>query len=206
VKRALQGMGSWVVRVASGTEVPDAASGFRALNAEAALRINVLTRFSYTLETIIQAGKKGLRVAHVPVAVHAPTRRSRLVKNNWHYIWRQAATILRIYTLYEPMRTFFWLAIPFLAAGIFLLLRFLYFFITDQTYAGRHVQSVVFGGTALTLGFLILLFGVLADVTAMNRQLTEEMLYRQRRQEYEARKMAVAERPKGSNTPVEVVT
>jgi len=184
-KKLLQKMGSWGVRVASGTSVPDAASGFRAINRECALRLLVLTRFSYTLETIIQAGKKGLRVGHVPIWVNPPTRPSRLVRNNWHYIWQQTATILRIYALYEPMRTFTYLSLPFLLVGFFLIGRFLFFYITGQTYMGRHVQSVVIGGTGVTVGFLIILFGILADISALNRQVLEEMFYRQRKQDLE---------------------
>jgi glycosyltransferase involved in cell wall biosynthesis len=194
VKRRLQQLGSWVVRAASGTSVPDATSGFRALSREAALRLIVLTRFSYTLDTLIQAGKKGLRVCHVPIQVNAPTRESRLFRSNWSYIKRQTATIVRIYALYEPLRTFFLLALPFLLAGSFLIARFLWFYITGQTDMGRHVQSVVIGGTLLTLGFLIFLFGVLADLTAMNRQLVEETLYRQRKQEVDAARLAAAGR------------
>lgn len=185
-KRVLQRLGSWVVRMTSGTSVPDATSGFRALSRETALRLNVLTTFSYTLETIIQAGKKGLRVHHTPVAVNPPTRRSRLVRNNWHYIFRQAATILRIYTLYEPFKSFGALALPFLLAGVFLISRFFFFYATGQTYMGRHVQSVVIGGTSLTLGFLIVLFGILAEISAMNRRLIEETLYRLRRSDSQA--------------------
>ncbi len=184
-KKLLQKMGSWVVRMASGTSIPDAASGFRAMNRECALRLLVLTRFSYTLETIIQAGKKGLRVGHVPIRVNPPTRPSRLVKSNWHYIWQQAATILRIYALYEPMRTFTYLSLPFLLAGFFLIGRFLLFYVTGQTFMGRHIQSVVIGGTGVTIGFLIILFGILADISALNRQVLEEMLYRQRKRDLE---------------------
>ena len=182
-KRFLQGLGSWVVRQASGTQVPDATSGFRAFSREAALRLIVLTRYTYTAELIIQAGKKNLRIAHIPVAVNDPLRESRLLKNNWTFVKRQAATILRIYALYEPLRSFCYLALPFLLTGTFLIGRFLYFYMTNQTYAGRHIQSVVIGGTLLTVGFFISLFGVMADITAMNRQILEEVLYRQRKRE-----------------------
>jgi glycosyltransferase involved in cell wall biosynthesis len=184
-KRLLQWVGSWVVRVASGTEIPDATSGFRAISREAALRQIVLTRFSYTLETIIQAGKKGLRVAHVPIAVNPTLRASRLVKNNWNFVLRQAATILRIYMLYEPLRAFLFLAAPSLLAGIFLLARFFYFYLTLQTAAGRHIQSVFIGGTLLIVGFLIVVVGILADISATQRALLEEILYRQRKAELE---------------------
>lgn len=186
LKKLLQQWGSWVVRAASGTDVPDATSGFRALNREAALRLTILTRYSYTLETIIQAGKKGLRVTHAPIEVNPPTRESRLVRSTWSYVRRQAMTILRIYILYEPLRSFSLLAAPFLLAGLLLLLRFFYLYLTEQTYMGRHVQSVVVGSMLVTVGFLIVLFGVLADVNATNRYLLEELLYRQRKQEVDA--------------------
>ena len=185
-KRWLQRLGSWVVRLASGTQVPDAASGFRAFSREAALRLTGFTRYSYTLETIIQAGKKGLRVISVPIGVNDPTRESRLVKSTWSYIKQQAATILRLYVLYEPLRTFLFLALPFLGIGSIWVGRFFWLYFTGQTAAGRHIQSVVLGGTALTLGLLIFLFGVIADITAANRFLLEELLYRQRRAEIES--------------------
>jgi glycosyltransferase involved in cell wall biosynthesis len=182
-KRLLQRLGSWVVRVASGTTVPDATSGFRAISREAALRQIVLTRFSYTLETLIQAGKKGLRVTHLPIVVNPPRRQSRLVKSNWDFVMRQATTILRIYMLYEPLRTFLALATPSLLAGIFLLARFLYFYFTLQTDVGRHLQSLLIGGTLLIVGFLIVVVGILAEISATQRALLEELLYRQRKSE-----------------------
>ncbi|MCC6457422.1 MAG: glycosyltransferase family 2 protein [Caldilineaceae bacterium] len=184
-KRLLQWVGSWVVRLASGTQVPDATSGFRALSREAALRQIVLTRFSYTLETIIQAGKKGLRVAHLPIMVNPTPRQSRLHKGNWNFVQRQAAIILRIYMLYEPLRTFLLLATPMLLAGVFLLARFLYFYFTLQTASGRHIQSVLIGGTLIIVGFLIVVVGILADISATQRALLEELLYRQRKAELE---------------------
>ncbi|MCI0395005.1 MAG: glycosyltransferase family 2 protein, partial [Chloroflexi bacterium] len=106
LKKGLQGVGSWMVRTVSGTDVPDAPSGFRAYSREAALRLNILTNYSYTLETIIQAGKMGLTVLSVPVATNSPTRPSRLQRNTWHFIKAQAGTILRLYAFYEPLRTF----------------------------------------------------------------------------------------------------
>jgi glycosyltransferase involved in cell wall biosynthesis len=182
-KKALQWWGSWVVRMVSGTQVPDATSGFRAYSREAALRLTVLTRYTYTLETIIQAGKKGLAISHVPVRVNGPLRESRLIKSNWAYVKRSAATILRLYTLYEPFRTFIFLSLPFLGMGIVLLARFGYLYLSHQTGIGRHVQSVVVGGTALTLGFLLIILGIIADLIATNRVLIEETLYRTRRHE-----------------------
>lgn len=186
VKRVLQRWGSWVVRVASDTDVPDATSGFRAFSREAALRLIVLTRYTYTLETIIQAGKKGLAIVSVPVEVNDPTRESRLMRSTWSYIKRSAATIIRLYTFYEPLRSFSLLAVPFIFSGLILLVRFFYFFLfTAQAGVGRLSQSVTIGGTLLTVGFLIFLFGVLADISSTQRSLMEEILYRQRKRELE---------------------
>jgi glycosyltransferase involved in cell wall biosynthesis len=185
LKRVLQQWGSWVVRQVSGIDVPDATSGFRAYSREAALRMSLLTRYTYTLETIIQAGKKGLRVTHVPITPNQPTRASRLIKSNWSYIRRSAATILRLYAFYEPLRTFFYLSLPFVLVGLGAILRFLYLYATDQTGIGRHVQSLTIGGTVLTLGFLLFIFGVIADLTAANRLLIEETMYRIKRMEFD---------------------
>jgi glycosyltransferase involved in cell wall biosynthesis len=187
LKRILQKWGSWVVRLASGTNVPDAASGFRAFTRDAALRLNVVTRYTYTLETIIQAGKKGLIIAHVPVEVNDPLRRSRLIRSTWNYLKQSAATILRLYAFYEPLRSFTYLAFPFFATGLFLLVRFFYYYLQFQSAGesgvGRLAQSVTIAGTLLTVGFLIFLFGVLADIGSTQRHLLEEILYRQRKRE-----------------------
>jgi glycosyltransferase involved in cell wall biosynthesis len=183
LKKRLQRWGSWVVRLASGIQVPDATSGFRAYSREAALRLSVLTRYTYTLETIIQAGKKGLYVTYVPVQINQPTRDSRLIKSNWSYVKHSAATILRLYAYYEPLRTFSYISLPFVVVGIFALVRFLYFYATGQTGVGRHVQSLVVGGTLITIGFLLFILGVIADLIAANRMLIEETMYRIKRME-----------------------
>ena len=185
-KRLLQNLGSWVVRLASSTNVPDAASGFRALNRQAAMRLNILTRYTYTLETIIQAGKKGLIVASVPITTNLPTRESRLLKSNWNYVKRSAATILRIYTFYEPLRTFSFLSFPFFLSGALLLGRFFFFFfIGSLTSIGRYVQSVTVGSTLIIIGLLIFMLGVIADLISANRLLIEETLYKIKRMELE---------------------
>ena len=176
-KKVAQSLGSLVVRMVSNTEVPDAPSGLRALSRQAALRLNILTRYTYTLETIVQAGKKNLVIAYIPITTGPKTRESRLVHGTWSYVRKSGATLLRLYALYEPLRTLFYVSIPFLMVGSGLLLRFLYFYVTQQSGIGRYVQSVVIGGTLLMLGFLIFLFGVLADLVAVNRQLLEENLY-----------------------------
>jgi len=183
LKRLLQAFGSWVVRQASGTTVPDATSGFRAFSREAALRLNLFTRYTYTLETIIQAGKKGLRVTHIPIQTNPYTRPSRLLRNNWDYVKRSIATIVRLYAIYEPLKTFSWLSLPLFIVGLALIGRYIFLYITDQSGIARNVQSVVLGGTSLSLGFFVFLFGLLADLVATNRALLEETLYRIRRAE-----------------------
>jgi glycosyltransferase involved in cell wall biosynthesis len=185
-KRLLQGLGTWVVQLTSGTAVRDAPSGFRAYSKEAALRLNVISTFSYTVETVIQAGKKYLTIAHVPIEIHPVSRRSRLMHGMWDFVKRQGSTIIRTYVLYEPLRTFSYIAFPFGAIGLVLLSRFLFFYLQNpgQTQ-GRYLQSVIIGGALLLLGFLIFLFGILADLVAGTRRLTEETLYHIRKLEIE---------------------
>lgn len=178
VKKLLSSWGSWVVRKASGTLVADAPSGFRAYSREAALRLNILTNYTYTLETIIQSGKKGLKIVSVPIEVNPKSRESRLIKNNWSYLKHSASTILRLYAFYEPLRTFLYLSAPFFLTGSLLLFRFMYYYIIGQRGVGRFMQSLFIGGISLLIGVLIAILGILADISATNRQLTEEMLYR----------------------------
>lgn len=186
MKRMLQIVGTWVVRQTSGTQVRDAPSGFRAYSKEAALRLNVISHYSYTLETVIQAGKKDLVITHTPVEVHLVTRPSRLMRSTWQFIKLQGATILRTYAMYEPLKTFFYLALPFGLIGIFLLGRFLVSYLqAPGATQGRYLQSVIMGGSFLLLGFVIFLFGLIADLVAGNRRLTEETLYRVRKLELE---------------------
>jgi glycosyltransferase involved in cell wall biosynthesis len=202
-KKRLQEWGSWIVRTISGTDVPDTTSGFRAYSRDAALRLNVLSQFSYTLETIIQAGKMGLTVTSVPVPTNPPTRPSRLQRSMWHFIKAQAGTILRVYAFYEPLRTFTYLASPFLLAGLLLLGRFLYFYAINVRGVGRFSQSVSIGVGLFLAGVFIALFGIQADIAARHRQLTQEMLYRLKKMEFAQSEQA--NRPKndeaGSNHP-----
>ena len=178
-KRWLQRLGSWVVRKVSGTDVPDATSGFRALSREAALRMNVVTEFTYTLETIIQAGKQRLALAHVPVMTNPETRPSRLFSTTWDYLKRSAASIIRIYTHYEPLKTFSVLGLVFFGAGMLIGLRFIY----DYWFGvglGK-VQSLILAAVLLIVGVQVMLIGLIGDTIAANRRLTEEILYLQRR-------------------------
>ena len=185
VKKLLQLWGSWVVRQASETNVPDTTSGFRAYNREAALRLNVVSRFSYTLETIIQAGKSDIAVAHVPIRTNPRTRESRLFRSTFQYVFRSVETILRVYALYEPLRIFLWLAsVPALAA-LALFARFAWFAFTQPGPTG-HIQSLVIAAALLLLAFQLVALGVLADLLRGNRVLSERTLQRVRRLELEA--------------------
>jgi glycosyltransferase involved in cell wall biosynthesis len=183
LKKFLQSMGSWLVRTVSETDVPDAPSGFRAYSRDAALRLNILTRYSYTLETIIQAGKQGLRIVSIPVITNPPRRPSRLQRSTWHFIKAQAGTIVRLYAFYEPLRTFIYLALPFLISGLVLLARFGINYLMGGI--GRFAQSVSIGVGLILVGLIIALFGIQADIASKHRQLTQEVLYRLKKAELE---------------------
>ncbi len=183
MKKRLQKLGSWVVRKVSGTSIPDATSGFRAFSREAALRLNIVTTYSYTLETIIQAGKKGLATASVPIRTNRVDRPSRLFRSTWGFIQNQAATILRIYVMYEPLKTFTWLsALPFLIATV-LGLRFLGYYLFVYEGGAGHVQSLIVMAVMFMLSFLLFVLGVLADLIYGSRRLVEDALYRSRKLE-----------------------
>jgi glycosyltransferase involved in cell wall biosynthesis len=181
-KRWLQRTGSLVVRWASHTSVPDATSGFRALSREAALRLEVFSTYTYTLETIIQAGRKGLTVASVPVTTNEIRRRSRLIQSLPGYVARSAVTILRVFLMYDALRVFLVLGtIPFVV-GLVLVGRFLFFYmIGDGT---GHIQSLIVASILVVLGFLTFLLGLLGDLIAKNRHLSEETNYRLKKIEY----------------------
>jgi glycosyltransferase involved in cell wall biosynthesis len=187
LKRQLQGLGSWVVRKVSGTRVPDVTSGFRALNREAALHINIVTEFTYTLESIIQAGKKKLAVAHLPIAARE-TRPSRLFSSSWEYVKRSVAAILRIYAMYEPFKVFLLLGSVLFLAGFALGVRYAYFWWLGDIRG--HLQSAILSVLLVILGFQTLQWGVMADLIASNRKLLEDLLYR-------VRKMELGDKPGG---------
>jgi len=186
-KRQLQRLGSWVVRQVSGTSVPDTTSGFRAYTREAALRVTIVSEFSYTLESIIQAGKKRMAIAHVPVETNARTRDSRLFDSIFGYIKRSAATIVRIYAMYEPLKVFTYIGLFVFGLGLIPALRFLYLYVTDYTARGAYVQSLIFSAVLMIVGFQVLLIGLLADVISANRKLLEDLLYRVRKLEIPGR-------------------
>ncbi len=177
-KKRLQRLGSWVVRQASGTEVPDVTSGFRAYSREAALQVNVVSNFTYTLETVIQAGKGRLAVSHVSVGTNASIRDSRLFASKRQYIRRSATTITRIYAMYEPMRVFMVLASLSAAVALVLFGRFGWFFLTGD--GSGHVQSLIVGAVASIFALQLFMLGVIADLLRVNRVIGERTLRRVR--------------------------
>ncbi len=177
-RKRLQALGSWVVRQVSGTEVPDTTSGFRAYTREAALRMTIVSDFWYTLESIIQAGKKRMAIAHVPIRTNARVRESRLFDNAWTYIKQSGATIVRIYAMYEPLKVFTYIGSALAVAGLGISVRFLYYYFTGTGYG--HLQSLILSAVLMIVGFQVLLIGLVADVISGNRKLIEDLLYRVR--------------------------
>jgi glycosyltransferase involved in cell wall biosynthesis len=181
LKRRLQVAGSWVIGQASGLHTPDATSGFRALTREAALRTFVLSGYSYTLETLIQAGARHAPVEYVPVSINPQTRPSRLMRSIPEYIRKSAATILRVYTMYRALRVFLTLGIGMILVGMVPAARFLYLMAVGQRVG--HVQSLILAAILIIVGFLVTLIGLLADLLSCNRKLLEELVYRVRKME-----------------------
>jgi hypothetical protein len=170
------------VQQAAGVEIPDATSGFRALSRDAALRTLVLSEYSYTLETLIQAGARQMTVQFVPVRTNPQTRPSRLMRSLPQYLTQSTLTILRTYSLYFPLRVFLGLGALMIAAGFFLGLRFLYLFVVSQGATG-NIQSLILAAILLIVGFQTCLVGLMADLIGFNRKIQEETLYRLRRLE-----------------------
>jgi glycosyltransferase involved in cell wall biosynthesis len=177
-KRQLQRLGSWVVRQVSGTNVPDTTSGFRAYTRDAALRMMIVSEFSYTLESIIQAGKKRMSIAHVEITTNPRTRESRLFDSVFSYIKRSAATIARIYAMYEPLKVFTYIGLGLFSGGFGLGLRIVYYYFRNEAY--QHLPSAIAAAILMILGVQVLVIGLLADVISGNRKLLEDLLYRVR--------------------------
>lgn len=178
-KKQFQHLGSWVVRVASGTDIPDAPSGFRAYSREAALRINVTNNYTYTLETIIQAGHDKIAMTSVPIRTNGETRPSRLFSSMWRYMKRSSSVIIRSFMMYKPLRFF-----SMLGGGIFLLgtllgIRFLYFLFNGG--GSGHTQSLILSAVLILMGFQTIIVGMQADIIAANRKLLEDIQYRVRK-------------------------
>lgn len=180
LRKRLQRLGSWVVRQVSGTQVPDTTSGFRAYTREAALRMTIVSEFSYTLESIIQAGKKRIAIANVPVSTNPRTRDSRLYGSLWDYVKASAATIVRIYAMYEPLKVFSTIGTATFAVGVAMSFPFLISYFTD-TGPARHAELLILSAVLMIVGFQVALIGLVADVISGNRKLIEDLLYRVRR-------------------------
>jgi len=181
-KKMLQHFGSWVVRIASNTQCPDAPSGFRAYTRDAALRMNVHNSYTYTLETIIQAGHSNMQIGSVPIHTNPETRKSRLFKSMFSYIRRSLVTIVRSYMMYKPLRFFSIIGALFLGIGFIIAIRFIVFYFSG--YGLGHVQSLVLSSILILLGTQSLLAGLHADLISANRRLLEEIEYRVRKIDY----------------------
>lgn len=173
IKKYLQKLGSWVVRIASATDIPDAPSGFRAIKRECAKELNVYSEYTYTLETIIQAGRKNMTVASVPIRTNEDLRPSRLLSSIPNYIKKSVITIVRIFVVYQPFKFFMSIAGIIMSLGFILGLRFLYYFFIGE--GDGHIQSVILAGALIVIGFQTGLIAFVADLLSVNRQLLEKL-------------------------------
>ncbi len=191
LKKKLQHLGSWVVRKASKSDIPDAPSGFRAYSREAALRLNVTNEYTYTLETIVQAGRERIPMLSVPIRTNAELRPSRLFSSMFSYVKRSMLTIVRAYIMYKPLEFFFIVGtVPFVA-GLILGIRYLVYMFQGQS--GGHVQSLILTSILLLMGFITYMIGLTADVIAANRKILEDVQYHARRADYNGQKSDSAE-------------
>ena len=179
IKKLLQKLGSWVVRMASNTDIPDAPSGFRAMTRDAAMRFNVFNSYTYTLETIIQAGQKNMSIVVVPIKVNGDLRPSRLLKSIPSYIKRSIVTIVRIFVVYRPFRFFMSIGLVLFGLGTLLGIRFLVLMYLDSS--SGHVQSLILASILLGMGFQTMVIAFIADLTGVNRKLLEDVQYRIRK-------------------------
>jgi len=184
LKKALQRLGSWVVRRASATDVPDTTSGFRAYNREAALAMQVVSNYTYTLETIIQAGKMLIAVDHVPIRTNEKMRESRLFPSMWTYIRRNGVSIFRVYSMYEPLRVFMTAAVLIGVVALVVWARFAYFYVVAEDGAG-HVQSLILGAVLFNAAMLLAALGVIGDLLSGQRIMLQRTFERVRRIELE---------------------
>lgn len=186
MKKRCQRIGSMAVRIASQTDVPDAPSGFRAYSREAALHLNVINEYTYTLETIIQAGRNKAAIVSVPIRTNPEMRKSRLFASMWTYMKKSALVIIRSFMMYKPLRFFGTLGLIAIAAGLILGVRFLIYY-----YAGAgegHVQSLILVAILTLLGVQLIVAGLQADIIAANRKILEDIQYKVRSMEYELEK------------------
>ena len=175
IKKLLQKLGSWVVRVASKTSIPDAPSGFRAMSRSAARRLTVFSDYTYTLETIIQAGQKNMAITSVPIRVNGDLRPSRLVKSISSYIRRSIVTIIRVFVIYRPFRFFASIGMTLFGLGFLIGMRFVYKWLTTDNGYDGHVQSLILASSLMVIGFQTILIAFVADLLSANRKLLEEI-------------------------------
>jgi glycosyltransferase involved in cell wall biosynthesis len=187
LKRFLQSFGSKIVGMAAGMKIPDATSGFRALSRQAALKTIVLSEYSYTLETLIQAGAQKIPVKYIPIETNPPSRPSRLMRSISQYLAHSFSTILRIYTMYRPLKVFLLMGSLSIGGGVLLGLRFLYFYLIGR--GSGHIQSLILAAILSIVGFQICLIGLLADLVGFNRRLLEELVFKVRKLELEIQEL-----------------
>jgi len=179
IKKLLQKLGSWTVRLASNTDIPDATSGFRAFSREAVRRLNVFNNYTYTLETIIQAGQKNIAISWVPVCTNKYLRPSRLMKSIPSYIFKSISTVIRIFVVYRPFRFFILIGMCLLLVGLLIGFRFLWYYLTGE--GGGHVQSLILSSILIGIGFQTILIAFIADLLNVNRRLLEDLQYKSRK-------------------------
>jgi hypothetical protein len=167
----------------SNISVIDAVSGFRAYSKEAAMRVNILTDFSYTVENLIQLGSERLRIVSVPIEINEPLRKPRLHKGTLNFIFNQARTIVRSYSMYKALKVFTGIGLFFLLPGLFLGLRFVYFYIFSPARAIGHIQSLIFTAVLIIISFIFFMLGIIADLISDNRKLIERLIYYHRKKD-----------------------
>lgn len=183
-KKFLQKFGSKVVNLAAGTEIPDAASGFRAYSKKALMEINIITDFSYCMETIIHAGRKRIPISSIPVTTNEKTRESRLFKNMRQHVFRSGSAIVRSYTMYKPFKVFASSAVVLGVLGLIPFVRYAWLYFSSDAIFGDHIQSLILGAVLIIVGVLFAVLGVLADLIKINRKLSEDTLEKLRKLEY----------------------
>lgn len=183
LKKKLQHFGSSVVRIASNSDIPDAPSGFRAYSRDAAMRLNVTNEYTYTLETIVQAGRNKIPQTSVPIRTNGELRPSRLFNSMMGYVKKSMLTILRAYLMYSPLKTFSIISLLPIFVGVCINIRYLYYFFTGN--GAGHMQSLILGSTLLMLGFMIFMIGLVADLIAKNRKILEDIQYHTRKMDYD---------------------
>lgn len=178
-KKKFQHLGSWVVRIASNSDIPDAPSGFRAYSRDAALRMNVINEYTYTLETIIQAGRDKIAMTSVPIRTNGELRKSRLFSSMWGYMKRSASVIIRSFMMYKPLKFFLLLGTGIFSVGVLLGIRYLIYLCMGNS--GGHIQSLILAAILMMMGFQTIVTGLLADIIAANRKILEDVQYRVRK-------------------------